>query len=154
MNQGWNLKDYNFNCKCCQAEVQLRTRLWNGWHQKDEIRQQGYRALKLYGLPSVDAIYWLTEGVSYVRYSFIIWLPTSCALFPNPAAWRTQALVSGVKRPTQGWLLPLLYLSHRMSNKKHWRQTASYQGVQRPHSREGHWVYIFYYTMPPEETVS
>lgn len=29
--------------------------------------------------------------------------------FPNPAAWRTKSLVSGVGRPTQGWILSSIY---------------------------------------------
>ncbi len=102
-----NLKDYNLQIVPSQSS--MKDEAMNAWaHQTDEIRDG--RATEHFSSRAFPQWMLFTDcGVSYVRYSFIIWLPTSCALFPNPAAWRTQALVSAVRGPTQGWILPLLY---------------------------------------------
>lgn len=69
--------------------------------------------------PQVDAVYWLRG--SYVRYSSVIWLPTSCASILNPAAWHTHTCThrlwyqvsEGPRRVGS-----LLHISQHMTNKK------------------------------------
>lgn len=67
---------------------------------------------------------------------FIIWLPHHVLFFQIPQldAHRLWCQVSGDPRKVVSFFQ--LYLSRRMSNKKHWRQTASCREVQRPHGWE------------------
>ena len=122
------------NQKCSRAKVHLRTRGWNSLLTSQRWNQtlQGYR--RTHSLPSVAAIYWPAEGGSYVRYSSIIWLPTSRALIPNPARTLWCQVWGGPRR-----LGSFLYSIDRTADpikttegKQHQAEGFKEQGAEEP----------------------